>query len=260
MIQLLALNILALVFTFSLAQAQTQTKKPTKPTQKTSTTATAPAKKPQQQPATKVINKPVSEPLEFSDAPIKRKPEPKGAWFVEPYVGVELATIDATTTAAYPPAGNYSFSANALALGTRGGYNLSNDIFFAADLQFTVGGQIQPQSQPAGANKPSDNFYKIMLGAQAGWKPWESFQFWGGYFLMNDLTDQGSSGNRVFHGDGFRLGVGWVFSKHITFGFNYDILTYKKVDASGTSYNLSNDYSKFNPQIFHFNCSFPFFF
>lgn len=181
-----------------------------------------------------------------------------GGFFVEPYIGIDLGLIDASTTASITPVGSYSYSANGLALGTRGGYTLSNQVFFALDLQFTVGGQIQVTAQPAGSSKPNDNFSRTMLDLQAGWKPLDWFQFWGGYLVMNDLTDQASAGNKVFHGDGYRLGAGWVFSKNMTFGFSYDILSYKKIDASGASYSLSNDYTKFNTQVFHFNCSFPF--
>lgn len=233
---------------FALAQSTAAKKTSTAKKQKTTQTQAAPAKV-------------IQPPLEETEAPLakpKKQAEKQGGFFVEPYVGLDLGLIDATTTSAVPPVGNYSYSANGLALGTRGGYVLANDIFFAGDLQFTVGGQIQATSQPSGSSKPSDSFYKTLLDLQAGWKPLSWFQFWGGYVLLNDLTDQAGSGNKVFHGDGFRLGAGWVVSKHITIGFNYDILTYKKIDASNNNYSINNDYSKFNTQNFHFNCSFPF--
>jgi hypothetical protein len=179
-------------------------------------------------------------------------------WFVEPYVGLDIGVIDATCkgTGNCSPAGNYTYGPSGLALGTRGGYSLGS-FFFGMDFQATMAGQITIQSQPVGANKPNDNFYKLMLDLQGGWGT-EKFKFWGGLILLNNLVDQGSAGNKTFGGDGFRIGAGINVTPNFMVNFNYDYQNFKKVDFNGANYDIGNDYSKFNSQVFHFNVSFPF--
>jgi hypothetical protein len=181
-------------------------------------------------------------------------------WLVEPYAGLDLGLIDASCkgTGNCSPAGSYTYSPNGLALGTRGGYIFGGSFFAALDLQFTMAGQINVASQPVGANKPNDNFYKIMMDLQGGWQASDKFKLWGGLILLNNLVDQGNGGNKTFSGDGFRLGGGFLITPNLMISFNYDIQTFKKVDYNGANYDIGNDYSKFNAQVFHFNVSFPF--
>lgn len=169
--------------------------------------------------------------------------------FVEPFLGYDQSKLKTTDTS-----GATDGSTNSgMDYGLKLGYGLHNGLWFGIDY---TGGSGKSKSDTAGT--ADSDYSKSAMGALIGYSTGR-FSMWAGYGFSDKVTlKQTGSADTDITGTNMKVGFGYLAATHVAINFDYVIPKYTKMTQSGTEYDISSFYSKFDTSGMMLSVSFPF--
>lgn len=175
-------------------------------------------------------------------------------WLVEPVVGYVSGTSSTELLAAYGGTKTASTDTSTLA-SLKLGYVFGNRISLSAEYAMIMSGQSKQDGGSTADFTGSDMF--INVGYEA--PMWRAYL---GYDLSPTTTfaKTATSAETKYTGTNMKLGLGWMPKNHFAINFEYWMPKYTKYETGGTSYTITDYFSKFDTTAYNINVSFPFMF
>ena len=165
----------------------------------------------------------------------------------EPFVGYSMGTLNATVSSV-----DVTSKASGVGYGARLGYRFPMGLSLAGEY---LGGSGTIKYDTAGTT--DDTYSETAMGLVVGYDH-GMFRVWAGYGVSDELTDKQTTGDVVFKGTNFKVGVGVMPVQHLSINFEYLIPKYTKFTTGGVESDISTIYSKFDTSTMFLSVSAPF--
>ena len=166
---------------------------------------------------------------------------------IEPFLGYASGKVSVTQTSGT----DASSKSTGTGYGARIGYEFPMGLLLAGEY---AGGSGTITYNAGGTDdKYSDTAISAIVGYSHG-----MFRGWAGYGFTDEATNKASTGDTVFKGSNFKVGVGVMPMHHLSINFEYIIQKYTKYTSAGTDTDVSTSFSKFDPTTMLISVSAPF--
>jgi hypothetical protein len=183
----------------------------------------------------KVADKKTSKKAEPAKKSKSGKPK---NWFLEPYFGKTLGSVEATFdyTAGIIGSGTIEGATSGFEFGSTGGYKL-NDFLLGVKFYYQIGTLADVTLKTQLTNSSSEQtisdseYVKNGLGPMFGYCFGEHFRIWFSY-LITTLDDTASNGDKtIYSGSSIELGGGWKLDNNFSINLNVGKTTYSSEDT-----------------------------
>jgi hypothetical protein len=170
------------------------------------------------------------------------------AVLLEPFLGYNQSTLNTTMSGT-----DTKYTNTGMEYGARIGYKFTQGFWIAGEY---TGGSGKSKPDTAGA---TDNDYaNTTLGAVFGYD-YSHFRFWAGYGFSDKSTiKQTGQADADYTGTSMKVGLGFRPTQIVSINFEYIMPKYTKVSQSGTDYDVSTLFTKFDISGMALSVSFPF--